>query len=116
LRWYGRARLYIGLSISDAISTSLLEAMVMGTFPIQSCTACADEWIEDGKTGFIVHPEDTDIIELLIRRALLEDELVDQAAEQNLLVVKERLDQKLIRSQIATFYEQVMNSPLTREV
>jgi len=70
LHYYGRARIYIGLSISDAISTSLLEAMVMGAFPIQSCTACADEWIEDGKSGFIVPPEDPHVIAEAIRRAL----------------------------------------------
>ncbi len=115
LRWYGRARLYIGLSISDAISTSLLEAMVMGTFPIQSCTACADEWIEDGKTGFIVPPEDTDIIEKFIRRALLDDELVDQAAEINAQTARERLDQTLISQKVTAFYEQVMNTPITRK-
>jgi hypothetical protein len=115
LRWYGRTRLYIGLSISDAISTSLLEAMVMGAFPIQSCTACADEWIEDGKTGFIVPPEDTDIIEKFIRRALLDDELVDHAAEVNAQTARERLDQTLIRQKVTAFYEQVMNTPITRK-
>jgi glycosyltransferase involved in cell wall biosynthesis len=115
LGWYGKARLYIGLSISDAISTSLLEAMVMGTFPIQSCTACADEWIEDGKTGFIVPPEDTDIIEKFIRRVLLEDELVDHAAEVNAQTARERLDQTLIRQKVTAFYEQVMKTPITRK-
>lgn len=115
LRWYGRARLYIGLSISDAISTSLLEAMVMGAFPIQSCTACADEWIEDGKTGFIVPPEDTDIIEKFIRQALLGDELVDHAAEVNAQTARKRLDQALVRQKVTAFYDQVMNTPITRK-
>ena len=32
----------------------------MGSFPIQSDTACADEWIEDGVSGLIVPPEDPD--------------------------------------------------------
>ncbi|MBW1897870.1 MAG: glycosyl transferase family 1, partial [Deltaproteobacteria bacterium] len=36
LKLHGKARISIGLSISDAISTSLLEAVVMGSFPIQS--------------------------------------------------------------------------------
>ena len=115
LRWYGQARHYLGLSISDAISTSLLEAMVMGTFPIQSYTACADEWIVDGKSGFIVPPEDPDIIEKFIRRALQEDELVDHAAEVNAQTVRERLGQELVRQKITIFYEQVMNSPITRK-
>ena len=115
LRWYGQARLYIGLSISDAISTSLLEAMVMGTFPIQSCSACADEWIEDGKTGFIVPPEDPDIIEHFIRRALQDDELVDQAANLNAQVVRNRLDQGFIQQRVIAFYEQVQTSSVIRE-
>jgi hypothetical protein len=109
LRWFGQARLYIGLSISDAISTSLLEAMVMGTFPIQSCTSCANEWIEDGKTGFVVPPEDPDIIEKFIRRALQDDELIDKAAELNDQVVRKKLDQGLIGQRVAAFYKQVFN-------
>ena len=76
LSMHGRARISIGLSISDAISTSLLEALVMGSFPIQSWTSCADEWIQDGKTGILVPPEDPEIVEQAIRRALNSDELV----------------------------------------
>jgi hypothetical protein len=116
LRWFGRARLYIGLSISDAISTSLLEAMVMGAFPIQSSTACADEWIENGTTGFIVPPDDPDIIDHAIRQALQDNDLVDLAAQQNRLVAVKRLDQNLIRPLIAAFYEQVINSPPGRKL
>lgn len=108
LKWFGQARLYIGLSISDGISTSLLEAMIMGAFPIQSCTSCADEWIEDGKTGIIVPPEDTDIVEQAIRQALLDNELVNLATEENRLVARERLDQMEIRQRVLDFYEQVI--------
>lgn len=107
LRWYGRARIYIGLSISDAISTSLLEAIVMGAFPIQSCTACADEWIVDGEMGFIVPPEDPDPIAAAIRRAVSDDALVDRAAELNARLVRERIDQKIIRPQVIAMYEKV---------
>ena len=42
----------------------------MGALPIQSCTACADEWIVDGRSGLIVPPEDVDVIENALRRAL----------------------------------------------
>ena len=41
MRYHSLARISIGLSMGDAISTSLLEAMAMGSFPIQSCTAYA---------------------------------------------------------------------------
>jgi hypothetical protein len=107
LRYYGRSRIYIGLSISDAISTSLLEALVMGTFPIQSCTACADEWIVDGETGFIVPPEDSEPIAAAIRRAVSDDALVDRAAELNAQTARERLDQAVIRPQVIAMYEKV---------
>lgn len=83
LAFHGRARISIGLSISDAISTSLLEAMAMGSFPIQSDTSCAGEWIIDGVSGIIVPPEDPEIIEQAIRRALSDDDLVDAAAGIN---------------------------------
>jgi len=107
LRLYGRARVYIGLSISDAASTSLLEAMVMGTFPIQSCTACADEWIVDGESGFVVPPEDPETVAVAIRRALSDDALVDRAAELNDQVARQRIDQALIRPQVIAIYERI---------
>lgn len=105
---HGRARISIGLSISDAISTSLLETMVMGSFPIQSHTACAGEWIEDGKTGILVPPEDPDIIELAIRRALTDDELVNHAADINLQIAKEKLDYKILKAKTIDFYNTVL--------
>ena len=107
LRYYDRSRIYIGLSISDAISTSLLEAMVMGTFPIQSCTACADEWIEHGKSGFIVPPEDPNAIADAIRRALSDDALVNQAAGINAKTAGERLDYSIIQPQVVKMYRDI---------
>lgn len=110
LRLYGCARIYIGLSISDAISTSLLEAMVMGAFPIQSCTSCADEWISDGRSGLIVPPEDPDIIAEAILKALRDDALVDGAAKINESVAFERLDQEKIKPQVVKMYQEIYES------
>ena len=110
LELFGRARIYIGLSISDGISTSLLEAMIMGTFPIQSCTACADEWIEDGKSGFIVHPEKPSAIADAIRRALIDDNLVNRAAEINAQTAIERLDYANIQAQVIKMYKDIYDS------
>jgi glycosyltransferase involved in cell wall biosynthesis len=114
LQWYGRARIYIGLSISDAISTSLLEAIVMGAFPIQSCTSCADEWILDGETGFIVPSEDPEPVVAAIRRALSDDALVDRASELNTRLARERLDELVIRPQVIAMYEKIATQARTR--
>lgn len=109
LELFGKARVYIGLSISDAISTSLLEAMAMGTFPIQSSTACADEWITDGASGIIVPPEDPQVVSEAIRTALLNDTLVNEAAKINLEIVKRRLNRRIIREQVIRMYRYIYN-------
>ncbi len=112
LSLHAQARVSIGLSISDAISTSFLEAMVMGSFPIQSCTACADEWIEHGVSGMIVPPEDPDIIEMAIRTALSDDELVSKAAEINWRVAQERLDGDFLKQKAINMYSRLLNVTL----
>lgn len=104
---FGRSRIYIGLSISDGISTSLLESMIMGTFPIQSETACADEWISDGISGFIVPAEDPETTAAAIRRALVDDDLVDQASVINEKIAWKRLDQSVVKPQVIRMYEEI---------
>lgn len=90
LRRLGEARLVIGLGISDGLSTTVLEAMSVGTFPVQSCTSCCDEWVRDGQTGLIVPPSDTRAIADAIIRAATDDALVDNAARINLETVGRR--------------------------
>lgn len=102
-----KSRVSIGLSISDAISTSMLEAMVMGSFPIQSNTACADEWIEDGVSGFIVVPDDINALVKRIKTALRDDVLVDNAWKINFKTARQRLDQKIIEKKTIAMYKQV---------
>ena len=108
LKAFGQSRLYLGLSISDAISTSLLEALAMGSFPIQSNTSCADEWIEDNKTGILVTPEDPEIIEKAIKKALNDDNLVDFAAKANWQVAQKRLAKKLLKEKTIDLYASVI--------
>lgn len=108
LKWYGQARVALGLSLSDGISTSLLEALVMGAFPIQSWTACADEWIEDGKSGLLVPPEDVASVAAALRRALTDDDLVNTAAVINWRTAKERLDHHLLKQKAVDLYAKVV--------
>lgn len=108
LKLHGKARISIGLSISDAISTSLLEAVVMGSFPIQSWTSCGNEWIEDGKTGILVPPDDPDVVENAIRKALADDNLVNNAAVKNWLTSVERLNANSLKRQTIEFYERTI--------
>ena len=67
---FASARIYIGVSLSDGISTSFLEAIAMGAFPIQSGTACVAEWIIPGSGGLLIEPNDVDDLRLKVPLAL----------------------------------------------
>jgi len=115
LRLFADARCYLGVSISDAISTSMLEALAMGAFPIQTNTSCCEEWIEDGRTGFSIPPDEVDVIADRVRRAITDDELVDQAADLNWKTVTERLDATVMKRNVINDYQEVLAAPLHRQ-
>lgn len=84
------SRMVVGLGISDGISQTLLEAMSVGTFPILADTSCACEWIENGRHGMIVPPHDVAALAAAISRAASDDELVDTAAQRNMVEIRRR--------------------------
>lgn len=116
LRLHGQSRLSISLSISDAICTSMTEAMVMGSFPIQSDSACADEWVEDGRSAFLVNADDSDHVAEKIRLAVTDDALIDQAAIINRDTALARLDSTQIGSQVIAAYENILGRQETSAV
>jgi hypothetical protein len=110
LRSHSQARISIGLSMGDGISTSLLEAMAMGSFPVQSYTACTAGWMEDGVTGMLVAPEDTDQIEQALRKVLQDDELVDHAAHINRNTIREKADFTKLKQLTIQSYQNIFNN------
>lgn len=108
MRVHGRARVGIGLSISDGLSTSALESIVMGAFPVQSDTSClCEDLVRDGETALMVPPENPEAVAAAIRRAITDDDLVDRAAEANDRVAERRLDYSVIQPQVVEMYEQI---------
>ena len=101
----GRARIAIGIGLTDGSPISLLEAMIMGAFPIQADTVSTAEWIRDGENGFLVPAEQPETIAIAIQRALIDDELVEQAGELNTSIADERLDQEKLRPRIIEIYK-----------
>lgn len=104
LKLFLSARVYLGVSMSDGISTSLLEAISSGTFPIQTNTSCASEWISEGVNGFIVDYKDSESISERIIEALQNDELVDKAAAINRVIANERLNSEGMLNDHLEFY------------
>jgi glycosyltransferase involved in cell wall biosynthesis len=104
---HGRSRISISLAQSDAICTAFLEAMVMGSFPIQSSTGCANAWAEAGQGAEFVPAEDVDRIEGALRRALTDDQLVDTAAIENAATAAARLDRQVVLGHAIEGYERI---------
>jgi len=105
-----QARVVVGFGISDGISTSLLEAMAVGTFCIQASTACGDEWIVPGETGLIVSPHDVAGLAEAILLAATDDRLVDEAVTRNRETIMRRWDAGNVVDTILRGYEEALTA------
>jgi len=105
LNLFGKARVYLASSKSDGISTSFLEALISGAYPIQSDTSCANEWINLGFRGSVV-TNDAASFDGSLRNALASDELVNFSQVTNLKLAKEYLDKELISKVARNFYDE----------
>lgn len=99
------SRISITNNLSDGVPNTMLEAMASGTFPIQSNTAITCGWIEDGFNGLITEPRNIQQIAESIKKSLLDDELVDKAADHNRRLVREKLDISVLKNRIKQLYQ-----------
>jgi len=101
---FSKSRIYLGASLSDGISTSFLEAMTQGAFPIQTNTSCAPDWIKKGCLGIAVEPNLESIIESL-RISINDDELVNKAQALNPLILEQHTNFDNLSKIAKTFYD-----------
>ena len=97
------SRIYIGCSISDGISTSFLEALTKGVYPIQTNTSCAGEWVDKGAVASLI---DLDIDQLngALHLAITDDKVVDFAADENLKITNSLLTSAKVAPIAQKFY------------
>jgi glycosyltransferase involved in cell wall biosynthesis len=105
LELFRTSLVYIGHSLSDGISTSMLEAMAMGSIPIQTCTSCADEWLVDGETGFLVEPNDKLAIQSALASILESNFNTNSAREKNYQTIQARYDPVALGEIASDYYE-----------
>ena len=104
LKLMGAALVYIGNSNSDGMPNTLLEAMCLGAFPIQSNPGGATaEVITDGINGYLISDcEGVDEISDIIQRAISNLEMIAKSFEinQNLCKQWDRIEiqQKVMQS------------------
>jgi glycosyltransferase involved in cell wall biosynthesis len=101
---FAKARIYIGCSLSDGISTSFLEALSNGVYPIQSNTSCANEWIDQGIYASLVNLELEEITAELIRRAS-DWRSLEEMTSRNLQIIRRLLNPENIKSKSQSFYD-----------
>ena len=101
---FEKSRIYIGCSISDGISTSFLEALAKGVYPIQTNTSCAGEWIEKGAVASSINLDEDQLL-TAIKQATCDDNFVDYAAKENFNVVDLCLRMNTVAPASFKFYE-----------
>ena len=100
---FASARIYVGISLSDGISTSLLEAMAMGAFPIQTSTACVDDWFVSPQQGVSVDViTSVEVAQVLSRSLGIDHDLTFQASHENRAKISESASSG--RSQATSMY------------
>lgn len=112
LKLMGRSWIYIGNSLSDGIPNTLLEAIIMGAFPIQSNPGkVTEEVIKDNENGYLIkNPEDIGEIAGLLKKAIYSREFVNKAVVNNNRYLRPKLDRKIIQEQVLTQYDNVEKS------
>lgn len=110
LEKFGNAKIAIGNSISDGIPNTLLEAMLLGAFPIQSNPGrVTEDYIEHGVNGLLIDdPENVEEIGDKIVLALQDKELLRKAFDIN----KEKvaaLEYSNIQKKLLKVYSKIEN-------
>jgi hypothetical protein len=103
------SRIYIGLSKSDGISTSCIEAMAQGCIPIQSDSSCANEWFTDGSSGFLVKYSDFRTIADKVKFLINDNNFIFEAQQINCEVVKNKYDLDDISKKSIDFYDSFLS-------
>jgi glycosyltransferase involved in cell wall biosynthesis len=110
LEFMGKSVIHIGNSVSDGMPNSLLEAMGMGAFPIQTNPGGAtEEVIEHGVNGYLIaFPERKTEIAHLIKSALINLELRKKAQEYNVSLMNEHYNRAILQPKIVALYQNLL--------
>jgi len=106
LKLMSESFLYIGNSISDGMPNTLLEAIVLDVFPIQSNPGGAtEEIIINGKNGLLIeNPENFHEIRVLIQNAISDKSFLKSGIEYNSKNIKPKLERETVKKQVLEKY------------
>lgn len=110
LKIMGRSLIYIGNSISDGLPNTLIEAMGMGAFPIQSNPGnVSEELIKDKFNGLLIRdPLDSVEISEHISFALKNTEILQKGLYYNVDLIRKKYDRDLNKKVIHQLYDSIV--------
>ncbi|WP_298556306.1 glycosyltransferase family 4 protein [uncultured Algibacter sp.] len=113
LKLMGQAYIYIGSSISDGMPNTLLEAIIMGAYPIQSNPGGAtSEIINDGQNGTLIHnSEDVSEIKNKIEFAINNEPLLEEAFKLN-RKLRHTLEYSTIKNRVLKKYNELEHNTI----
>lgn len=104
-----QSHVYVSMSLSDGTSTSLLEAMACGVFPVVSDIPQNREWIDpDADTGILVPIRRPDALADALRRAMADPALRERAAGPNRERVVERGNSRVNMKTLSVILESLV--------
>jgi len=108
LEKFGQAIIAIGNSVTDGIPNTLLEAIILGAFPIQSNPGgVSEDYIKDGLNGVLINnPLDVEEISNKIQQALANDELLQNGNSINEKISLE-LSDTIIKQRVIDIYGKI---------
>lgn len=92
---------HVGLSVTDGVSTAMLESMAMGAIPVQTATACCGEWFD--KTGVMIMNLNAEEVSRGILTAIELGEKTDSPVK-NLETIRARAAREKIAQDALSFY------------
>jgi glycosyltransferase involved in cell wall biosynthesis len=107
LRLYRQSLIYVGLSRSDGLPASMLEAMSQGAFPVQTSSACTDGWFEPNVSGVVVDADDVSQVGKKVADLLANPSLMRLAQHSNLATINARYSRATVSKQLT--YDEMLD-------
>lgn len=111
LKLMGAAKIYIGNSSSDGMPNTLLEAICLGAFPVQSNPGGAtSEIVTDNLNGLLIEePENIQYIKNLLVTLFVEEIDFEKSFNYNLNQIKPSLEKYHVQSKVIEKYNWIEN-------
>lgn len=107
---YRRASVAVSPTEHDGTPNSLLEAMACGCFPVCGELPSIREWIDDGKNGLLINPDQPAQLASAIRRALSDEELRRNAAIVNAELIDRHARYERCIEAAESFYQRICSA------